>query len=206
MNKYTTLGFAMLIATTSGCGAIVDKAAERATEEVIEGIVESEGGGDVEIDLDLDGGSGGNITITGQDGEKIEFNSDEEAGTIEISGDDGESLMSMGGELIDGWPSDYLPPGGLNIVTSLMLEGDEPGTVSYTLLFEGGADFEQTVADFESLTQDGAPSSSNDGATNGQRLATRTYELESGITVIFTVSEADDGVSGTFSIANYPKQ
>ncbi len=52
MNKYLAIGVAALIPVTTGCGAIIDKVAEKATEEVLEEVIEGDSGAEVEIDAD----------------------------------------------------------------------------------------------------------------------------------------------------------
>lgn len=78
-----TTAAAVLAVTASGCGALI----ERATEEAIERAVESEGGGDVDIDFSQDG-----IQIEGTDenGEGFSFDLDEEG--FDVRTENGESI------------------------------------------------------------------------------------------------------------------
>ncbi len=113
MNKYLAIGVATLIPVTTGCGAIVDMVAEKATEEVLEEVIEGDSGAEVEIDADS-----GQIIIKGEDGEVIEFNADEDEGTVEITDGDGETLFTTGEDIVDGWPSEFPIPSSSKVVAT----------------------------------------------------------------------------------------
>ncbi len=99
--------FIALALVASACGNI----AENIAEEAIERGLESEGGGNVEIDLDSDG-----------------------EGTIEIQSDDGDSTISMGGgELPDGLEIPI--PDGYEVVGSSTLSSGGQTYVSTTLQY-----------------------------------------------------------------------
>ncbi len=88
MNKYLTIGVATLLPLATGCGAIVDAAAEKATEEVLEEVIEGDSNAEIEIDADS-----GQIVIKGEGGEVIGFSANEDEGTVEISDGDGETFV-----------------------------------------------------------------------------------------------------------------
>lgn len=94
--------------TLTGCGAII----EQATEEVVEQAVESETGGDVEIDFDSDDGS---ISVTGEDGEEfsIDIDEDGEASVMSSTDDEGNTFeMTTGSGVPEEWPDELPLPGG----------------------------------------------------------------------------------------------
>lgn len=99
-----------LVATTSaasllllaGCGAAAEKASEKATEQM----VESQTGGDVDIDS-----SDGSVQIETEDGT---ISSDGE-GNVEIETEDGSFSSSGSGEVPASWPEDVPLPAGLTV-------------------------------------------------------------------------------------------
>ncbi len=142
--------------------AVLSAACSSATEEGIEQLIESQGGGDVEIDLD-DGGfsiesddgsmsvdEDGNFVIEGQDGEVITGQASDDGFTVEgedgdadftIDGDDGDVVFesddgsfefSEGGDIPDEWPSEVPIPDGLSVTASSFIGDGTTGQSSIT--------------------------------------------------------------------------
>lgn len=108
------------LVTVSGCA----KAAEKFAENRIEDAIESEGGGDVDIDLGGDGGisfesdegsvrigEDGSFIIEGADGEVITGNADDEG--FNVQSQDGENVFRADSGIPAEWPADVPRPDGL---------------------------------------------------------------------------------------------
>ncbi|MEM8619160.1 MAG: hypothetical protein AAGF73_05525 [Actinomycetota bacterium] len=137
-------------------------ACSSATEEGIEQLIESQSGGDVEIDLD-DGGfsfesdegsmsvdEDGNFIIEGADGEVVtgqagdgsftlededgvaEFGVDEEDGDVSVQTEDGSFEFNEGSEIPDEWPSEVPVPEGLTITSSAFIGDGTTGQSTVT--------------------------------------------------------------------------
>lgn len=94
-------------------------------EEAIEQAVESETGGDVEIDFDSDDGT---LSIEGENGESFNFDIDEDGEQSTFSGtdEDGNSFeMTSGDSLPDDWPGDVPLPSGSVVAGSSMTDNTE---------------------------------------------------------------------------------
>lgn len=129
-----TLGVGVVL-LAGGCG-------DDSTESVIEEIVEQQGGGDVDLDLDGDGGfsidteeggitidDDGNFVVTGPDGEVLTG----EAGTdgdFNVEGEDGGLSISSGSELPSEWPAEVAKPDGLAIEGSTVIGSDGEQAIS----------------------------------------------------------------------------
>ncbi len=198
MNKYLAIGVATLIPVTTGCGAIVDMVAEKATEEVLEEVIAGDSGAEVEIDADS-----GQIIIKGEDGEVIEFNADEDEGTVDITDGDGETLFTTGEDIVDGWPSDYPVPSGLTVITSSKISDPDTGTTAYSVFFEGDGDFDQVLSEIESTLDGRDPTNDITSTSDGQKFVTRTYDLGDDLIINILIAEEDDGVAGSYSVIGY---
>jgi flagellar basal body rod protein FlgG len=152
--------------------ALVAASCGGSTESGIEELIEQQGGGDVDLDLDRDGGfsiqteeggmtidEDGNFVITGEDGEVITGNADdegnftvesedgtitgsEEDGEFSVEGEDGSLTISSGEEMPSEWPSDIPQPDHFLIATSSVI-----GTGDDILIGLVG-ETSQDVADF----------------------------------------------------------
>jgi len=152
--------------------ALVAASCGGSTESGIEELIEQQGGGDVDLDLDGDGGfsiqteeggmtidEDGNFVITGEDGEVITGNADdegnftvesedgtitgsEEDGEFSVEGEDGSLTISSGEEMPSEWPSDIPQPDDFLIATSSVI-----GTGDDILIGLVG-ETSQDVADF----------------------------------------------------------
>ncbi len=128
----TAVMVSLLLVLVFAGGCLGQKIAERVTEEVIEKAIESEGGGDVEIDLD-----DGKITIQGDDGE-VNISADDE--TIEIQSDDGEVTIGTGADLPDGFPGDVPIYPDMEITMGWAVTEDSKDSYSVNGLTEDAGD------------------------------------------------------------------
>ena len=144
---------ARAIALGAGVAALT-AACSSATEEGIEQLIESQSGGDVEIDLD-DGGfsfesdegsfaidEDGNFVVEGEDGEVVtgqanddgftvegeygvaDFSIDGKDGDIVVETEDGSFEFNEGSEIPDEWPSDVPVPENLAVTSSSFIGDD----------------------------------------------------------------------------------
>ena len=124
-----TLAAAGLVVGFTACG--------NATESGIEQLIESQGGGDVDLDLDGDGGfsvqteeggmtidEDGNFVITDADGSVITGDVDADGGGINVESDDGSFSAGATTELPDEWPSEIPEPDGLAINSASVIGSD----------------------------------------------------------------------------------
>lgn len=131
---------------TSGCG--------KAAETGIEKMIEQQGGGDVDLDLDGDGGisiqteegamtidEDGNFVVTGKDGEQIvgQANGDDDGFSIES--DDGSFSSGATTELPDDWPADVPKPAGLSIMSASSMSGDDGAAIQVSATTDDPAGF-----------------------------------------------------------------
>lgn len=117
----------LLALTVTGCGAIAEEAFEQA--------VESEAGGDVEIDFD---GDDGTFSIEGENGESfsidVDENSDDGEAVISSTDEDGNTFeMATGADLPDNWPGELPVPPGTIASSTVMGDND---TQILTLVME----------------------------------------------------------------------
>src|SRR5690606_3086042 len=88
-----------------------------------ERLIESQAGGDVDVDLRGDGGfsidtedggmtidENGNFVITGADGETVVGNADGDDGGFNVESDDGNFRMDSSGDIPPEWPDDVPEP------------------------------------------------------------------------------------------------
>ena len=119
-----------LIACAAAGAVLSFTACGNATETGIEKLIESQGGGDVDLDLNGDGGlsvqteeggmsidEDGNFVITDANGSVVTGNADSESGEFNMESEDGSFRVDSSGEIPEEWPSDVpLPEGIENVV------------------------------------------------------------------------------------------
>jgi len=146
------LGLAGFALTFTGC--------ESAGEAGLEQLVESQGGGDVDLDLNADGGismqtedggmsvdEDGNLVITDADGSVVTGNIDAETGGVAIESEDGSFSSGATTELPDEWPSEIPKPTGLAITTATVIGSDTEQAFTVTGTVAGdGAGFVESFA------------------------------------------------------------
>ncbi|MGB0113942.1 MAG: hypothetical protein WBP59_12025 [Ilumatobacteraceae bacterium] len=143
-HRLTRLGVALALGTLalSSCG--------KATETGIEQLVESQTGGDIDLDLNGDGGfsidtgegsmtidEDGNFVVTDQDGEVITGNASED-GDFNIQSEDGEFSLNSGAGIPDEWPGEIPRPEAMSDITSSMQSGGDGFVISVTGRTEPG--------------------------------------------------------------------
>ncbi len=149
------LGLAGLALTFTAC--------ESASEDGIEQLVESQGDGDV--DIDLDGGDGfsvetedgsmtvdedGNFVVTDGDGSVVTGNADTETGEVKIESEDGSFSSGATTELPDEWPADVPEPDGLAITSASVIGSDTEQAINVTGTIDGDGFVESYGAALES--------------------------------------------------------
>jgi hypothetical protein len=118
-----TAGFAVAL---SACG--------NAAETGVEQLIESQGGGNVDLDLGGDGGfsiqteeggmtidEDGNFVITDADGSVLTGSADAESGEFTMEGEDGRFSSGATTELPESWPADIPEPEGLAITNATVI-------------------------------------------------------------------------------------
>lgn len=136
-----------LALATAACGGVGDAIAERAAEEV----AEQAAGGDVEFDVDEDGG-------------RMRIESSE--GTLDIGGT----------ELPDGFPDGLPLPDGHEVLGS-MTQGSDAGGSMFVTVGAPGA-YEDVVADVESGLADGGWSVTNTSNMSSGDFASTSFTVE----------------------------
>ncbi len=132
-------GFALAI---TACG--------NATETGIEKLVESQGGGNVDLDLDGDGGfsvqteeggmsidEDGNFIITDADGSVVTGNADAETGEFSVESEDGSFSAGATTELPEEWPGEIPDPSGLAITSATVIGSDAEQAITVSGTVDG---------------------------------------------------------------------
>ena len=133
----------------AGC-ALVFAACGDAAENGIEQLIESQGGGDVDLDLDGDGGfsvqteeggmtidEDGNFVITDADGSVVTGDVDTESGEVNIESEDGSFRSGAATELPDEWPGEIPEPSGLSIGSTSVIGSDTEEAITVSGTVEG---------------------------------------------------------------------
>lgn len=142
------LGFAL-----SSCG--------NATETGLEKLIESQTGGDVDLDLGGDGFSiqtedgtmtvdaDGNFVITDADGNVITGGADAESGEFNVESDDGSFSTGSATELPEEWPAEIPEPTGLSIANAMVIGSNTERMISVG----GSASSEEFVDSYASALE-----------------------------------------------------
>ncbi len=172
----------------SGCGAIIENAAE----EAIEKAVEADSGEDIELDLDLDGDEA-SFTIETEEG-TVQISGDEDGATYTIDGEEGEESAEFNfgesAELPDCVSSVFDIPGGFDTQSSMVAD-DFCNVTGY---FAGG-NAEDLAEDFERQLADAGftdNSSKSTFATDGQTTVALSGTNAEGTLGNVTVSEQSE--------------
>ncbi len=132
-----TVGVAGLTFGFAACG--------NATETGVENLIESQGGGDVDVDLNGDGGfavqteeggmsidEDGNFVITDANGSVVTGNADSENGEFNMESDDGSFSSGSTTELPEEWPSEIPTPDSLAIVSASVISSGTEQAITVT--------------------------------------------------------------------------
>jgi hypothetical protein len=122
--------------------ALVLSSCDSATETGLEKLIESQGGGDVDLDLGGDGFSietedgrmtvdaDGNFVVSDADGNVVTGEADPETGEVVVESEDGSFSTGSTTELPEEWPSDVPEPNGLSIANATVIGSDTERTIS----------------------------------------------------------------------------
>jgi hypothetical protein len=194
-------------AITAAGLALALSACGNATETGIEKLIESQGGGDVDLDLDGDGGfsmqteeggmsidEDGNFVITDADGSTIRGNADSETGGFSAESDDGSFRVDASGEIPEEWPSDVPQPDGIDGASSSVTQSTSE--LAITVTGQADASF---VDDYGSkLESNGFERTSN---FESEANVTRVYENE---TWTISVNSFIDGDTSQIAVSLFP--
>lgn len=188
-----------LVIALTACG--------NATESGVERLIESQGGDEVDVDLDGDGGfsvqtedggmsidEDGNFVITDADGSTVTGNADSESGDFTAESDDGSFRIDTSGEIPDEWPSDVPRPDGITGASSTITQTATELSITIT----GQAD-ESFVDDYGSaLEGDGLERTSN---FESDANITRVFENE---TWTVSINSFPDGDASQVAVSVFP--
>lgn len=136
------LGAAGFTLAFSACG--------NAAESGIEQLIESQGGGNVDLDLDGDGGfsmqteeggmtidEDGNFIITDADGNVVTGGADAESGEFSVESEDGSFSSGATTELPEEWPGDVPEPNGLDIASATVIGSNDEQSITVSGSVDG---------------------------------------------------------------------
>jgi hypothetical protein len=149
------LGLAGFALTFTACGS--------ASETGIESLIESQGGGDVNVDLNGDGGfsmeteeggvtmdEDGNLVVTDADGSVVTGNINAESGEVSIESEDGSFSSGATTELPEEWPGDIPEPDGLSISSATVIGSDTEQAINVAGTADGDGFVESYASALES--------------------------------------------------------
>lgn len=132
---------ALLLAITAVAAL---SACDSAAESGLERLIESQGGGDVDLDLDGDGGfsiqteeggmsidEDGNFVITDASGSVVTGNASEEGG-FSAESEDGSFRVDVSGEIPEEWPGDVPRPDGVTELSATVQQTADELAISLT--------------------------------------------------------------------------
>ncbi len=188
-------------------GGLTLAACGNSTESGVEELIESQAGGDVDLDLDEDGGlsvqtedggmsidEDGNFVITDADGSVVTGNADTEGGGFSAESDDGSFRVDTSGDVPEEWPDDVPQPQGIADASSTVTQSSTELAITIT----GGAD-EAFVDDYsETLESAGYEQTS-------------TFESDANITRVFenetwtvSINAFPDGDTNQVAVSLFP--
>lgn len=183
-----------LIALAATGFVLASTSCGNATESGVEQLIESQGGGDVDLDLDGDGGfsvqteeggmsidEDGNFVITDADGSTVTGNADSESGDFTAESEDGSFRVDASGEVPEEWPSDVPSPEGIEGASSTVMQSATELAITVT-----GQAGESFVDEYGSTLED-----------NGFER-TSSFESDANITQVF------ENETWTVSVNSFP--
>jgi hypothetical protein len=178
-----------------------------ATESGVEQLIESQGGGDVDLDLDGDGGfsvqteeggmsidEDGNFVITDADGSVVTGNADSETGGFTAESEDGSFRIDASGEIPEEWPSDVPSPEGIEGASSTVTQSATELAITVT-----GQAGESFVDDYGSTLEDNGFERTSNFESDAN--ITRVFENE---TWTVSVNSFPDGDSSQVAVSLFP--
>jgi hypothetical protein len=125
--------------------ALTFTACDSATETGLEKLIESQGGGNVDLDLNGDGGfsvqteeggmsidENGNFVVTDGSGSVVTGNADTETGEFNVETEDGSFSSGSTTEIPDNWPSNVPRPDALAIINATSMETPDGTSIQVT--------------------------------------------------------------------------
>ena len=165
------LGAAGLAFWLSACG--------NAAESGVEQLIESQGGGNVDLDLDGDGGfsmqteeggmtidEDGNFVITDADGSVVTGSADAESGELTVESEDGSFSSGATSELPDEWPGDVPEPNGLDITSATVIGSDTEQSITVSGSVDGDGFVDSYASALESAGFSEDSTFKSDGTVN----------------------------------------
>jgi hypothetical protein len=187
--------------------AIGFSACGNATESGVEQLIESQGGGDVDLDLDGDGGfsvqteeggmsidEDGNFVITDADGSVVTGNADSETGGFTAESEDGSFRIDASGEIPEEWPSDVPSPEGIEGASSTVTQSATELAITVT-----GQAGESFVDDYGSTLEDNGFERTSNFESDAN--ITRVFENE---TWTVSVNSFPDGDASQVAVSLFP--
>jgi hypothetical protein len=194
-----TLAAVGIVIALSACGD--------ATESGVEQLVESQGGGDVDLDLDGDGGfavqteeggmsidEDGNFVITDADGSVVTGNADSDTGGFTAESEDGSFRIDASGEIPEEWPSDVPSPEGIEGASSTVTQSTTD--LAITVTGQAGQSFVDAYG--STLEDNGFEQASN---FESDANITRVFENE---TWTVSINSFPDGDTSQVAVSLFP--
>ncbi len=173
--------------TFTSCGKIVETAFEEGLEEA----VERDSGEDVEIDFNFDD-EDGSISISGDDGDvELSLNGDEDGTLISGTDEDGNDFsMSSSQDFPEDWPSEIPAPPGTAIGSTVMSDN----SLSFvSVIMQTGNAMSDHESYLNTLTSSGFEVVSNAEFTTDGVKSVFTQASSSSWDVSLTATEDGDG-------------
>jgi hypothetical protein len=196
-----------LIALAAAGTVLALTACGDATESGVERLIESQGGGDVDLDLDADGGfsvqteeggmsidEDGNFVITDADGSVVTGNADTESGEFTAESEDGSFRIDASGEIPEEWPSDVPSPEGIEGASSTVTQSTTELAITVT-----GQAGESFVDDYGSTLEDSGFERTSSFESDAN--ISRVFENE---TWTVSVSSFPDGDTSQVAVSLFP--
>jgi flagellar basal body rod protein FlgG len=188
-------------------GMVALSACGDSTESGVEELIESQGNGDVDVDLEGDGGfsvqteeggmsidEDGNFVITDADGSVVTGNADSESGEFTAESEDGSFRIDASGEIPEEWPSDVPSPEGIEGASATVTQSATELAITVT----GQAD-ESFVDDYSSTLEDAGYEQTSNFESDAN--VTRVYENDAWTV---SINSFPDGDTSQVAVSLFP--
>lgn len=187
------VGFAF---TLTACG--------KAGEMGMEKIIESQGGGNVDLDLDGDKGfsvqtedggmtidKDGNFVITDASGSIVTGRADADDGSYSVESDDGDFSYGTTDEIPDSWPTNVPRPDDLSITSVTSIESTDGNSFQ---LAGTTADIDRFVAGYVAQLEAGGFTSEASSDYDGEPSWTAVFDGPFGVILTVLAYEGEDPI------------